>query len=86
MNAIRISREPTQAFVQYMAWEGSGYTSFFNPFLAPKKNKKAKPTNQKTTLVFRIRSKKLKVYVVITKSIFKMGLNAEAVDYWLPSA
>lgn len=37
MNAIRISREPTQAFVQYMAWAGSGYTLFFNPFPPLKK-------------------------------------------------
>lgn len=74
MNAIRISREPTQAFVQYMAWAGSGYTLFFNPF----------PPLKKTNPFIQGKKQKTWNLCCYHKEYLKMGHNTESVSYWLP--
>lgn len=71
INAMRIWREPTQAFVQYRAWADSGYISVFNIYTPTPQKNPTKPS----TLVFRVRSKPHESYVVITKSISKLSLN-----------
>jgi len=79
MNAMRISREPTQAFVQCRAWAGDGYISLINTPPCPTQ------VPRPSTLVLRVRSKKKrKAYIVITKSISKLSRNTEALKSWLP--
>lgn len=73
---MRISREPTQAVVQYRVWAGTGYTPVLkNTTPTPKKN---------STFVFSIRSKEHNAYVLITKGISKISLQTEAPKYQLP--
>lgn len=69
MSAIRISREPTQAFVQYMAWEGSGYASFLNPFLSPPQKKQQKNKNQNHSCIQDKEQKNWK-FMLLSQKVF----------------
>lgn len=69
MNTMSVSRESTQAFVQYRVWTGSGYISVFNAI--PLKKKKKQTTS---TLAFRVRSKKNIKLMLLSLKVFQNSL------------